>query len=287
MNSALRLRSLTREDLAFADSLRALAGWNQTLADWERFVALEPDGCFLAEWQGVSAGTATTTVYGPELAWIGMVLVHPEYRRRGIGRALFERCIDYLSGRGVRCIKLDATPEGKRVYASLGFKDEWTLTRWERAAAHSRPPARSLRIRSWQEADARAVEEIDSAAFGVSRSRIVQSLAKLSRLALVSESESRRIAGYGLLRVGSRALYLGPVAGACSDMALELVEALLQPTDNEKVFWDIPDQNVAAVTWAEQHGFTAQRPLIRMDLGENIASGDPEKQFAIAGPELG
>lgn len=29
-------------------------------------------------------------------------------------------------------------------------------------------------------------------------------------------------------------------------------------------YWDIPDQNSVAVEWAKQHGFTAQRPLIRM-----------------------
>ena len=74
MNSALRLRLLKRADLAFADSVRALAGWNQTMEDWERFLSAEPDGCFLAEWNGASAGTATTTVYERELAWIGMVL---------------------------------------------------------------------------------------------------------------------------------------------------------------------------------------------------------------------
>ena len=129
MNSALRLRLLKRADLAFADSVRALAGWNQTMEDWERFLSAEPDGCFLAEWNGASAGTATTTVYERELAWIGMVLVHPEFRRRGIGRALLERCIEYLRSRGVRCIKLDATPLGEKVYAGLGFKDEWTRLR--------------------------------------------------------------------------------------------------------------------------------------------------------------
>src|SRR4026209_418202 len=134
MNTSIRLRVLTREDLPFADAVRALAGWNQTIADWERFLAAEPGGCFLAEWDGVPAGTATTIVYGPAVAWIGMVLVHPDHRRRGIGRALLERCIEHLRERGVRCIKLDATPAGKQVYDGLGFKDEWTLTRSEHAA---------------------------------------------------------------------------------------------------------------------------------------------------------
>ena len=87
------------------------------------------------------AGTATTTFYAPELAWIGMVLVHPDYRRRGIARALLARCIEYLRGRGARCIKLDATPLGKQVYDELGFKDEWTLTRWECAKFQPLPSA--------------------------------------------------------------------------------------------------------------------------------------------------
>ena len=106
---------MTPAELDFADSLRALAGWNQTRNDWQRLLAHEPRGCFVAEWNGALAGTATTTCYGTDLAWIGMVLVHPDYRRRGIGTALLQQCLDYLSGRGVRCIKLDATPLGRPV----------------------------------------------------------------------------------------------------------------------------------------------------------------------------
>jgi len=119
--SPLSLRLLRHKDLAFADSLRALVGWNQTFDDWERFLALEPDGCFLAECNGAPAGTATTLVYGPDLAWIGMALVHPDYRRRGIGRALLERCLEHLRVREVRCVKLDATPLGKRPRLQRGM----------------------------------------------------------------------------------------------------------------------------------------------------------------------
>ena len=55
--SPLSLRLLRHKDLAFADSLRALVAWNQTFDDWERFLALEPDGCFLAECNGAPAGS--------------------------------------------------------------------------------------------------------------------------------------------------------------------------------------------------------------------------------------
>ena len=193
MNAGLCLRLLVREDLPFADSLRALAGWNQTRADWERFLAAEPEGCFLAEWNGTPAGTATTIVYGQDLAWIGMVLVHPDYRRRGIGRVLLERCIEHLRVRGVRCIKLDATPLGKKVYDDLGFHDEWTLTRWERATVREtclEPPSS---IRSCREVD--VIESLDASAFCGSRRKVLEPLMQHGRSALVSETERGQFEG--------------------------------------------------------------------------------------------
>lgn len=287
MNSALTLRQLTRADLAFADSVRALVGWNQTRADWDRFLAAEPQGCFLAEWHGAPAGTATTTVYGPELAWIGMVLVHPEFRRRGIGRALLERCIEHLQQRKVRCLKLDATPLGRPVYLGLGFQDEWTLRRWARPAGSAPVAQLDSRSAPWLEADLRRVEPLDATAFGVSRKRLLPALARQSLAALVRGSEPAGPAGYGFLRPGSQALYLGPVVAATPEAGLGLAAELLARSGDHQVYWDIPDDNTVAVAWAEQHGFTEQRPLTRMFLGDNTTPGDPRLQFALAGPEVG
>jgi len=282
LSPSLRVRAFARDDLPFADALRGLVGWNQTLDDWRRFLALEPEGCFLAEWDGVPAGTATTLVYGPELAWIGMVLVHPEYRRRGISRALVGHCIACLRERGVRCIKLDATPLGKEVYDGLGFKDEWTLTRWEHAGLQLEPPA-DARLRPWRSSGS----ALDAAAFGVSRDRLLETLVSRSCCAWVLETAPDHIAAYGLLRPGARALYLGPVAATSPGEGLLIIQALLARSGRERVFWDIPDQNTAAVAWARAHGFAAQRGLTRMYLGENAAPGDPRQQFALAGPEVG
>jgi GNAT superfamily N-acetyltransferase len=285
MNPSLQLRLLTHHDLPFADSVRALAGWNQTIADWERFLSAEPDGCFIAEWNSVPAGTATTIIYSPALAWIGMVLVHPDYRRRGIGRALLERCLEHLRGRGVSCIKLDATPAGKPVYDGFGFKEESTLTRWEHAAVHCPSTEPVSGVRGGRDVD--AVESLDAAAFGVSRRKILEPLLKQAHCSLVFETKSGRVAGYGLLREGSSALYLGPLVATSDSVAMRLADALLAKAEGRKIYWDIPDRNPAAVELAVERGFTRQRVLTRMYLGENATPGDPQQQFAIAGPELG
>ena len=108
---ALQIQTMRRADIPFADSLRHIAGWNQLPADWERFLKMEPKGCFVATCQNNPVGTATTLTYDNKVAWIGMVLVHPNHRRKGIGRALLLKCIEHLRNLGIPSIKLDATPE--------------------------------------------------------------------------------------------------------------------------------------------------------------------------------
>jgi GNAT superfamily N-acetyltransferase len=285
----LDVRRMTLADLPAADALRALAGWNQTLTDWQRFLALEPGGCFVAEWDGRVIGTATTLCYGLELGWIGMMLVHPEHRRHGAGGALLERCIACLRARGVGSIKLDATPLGKKLYDRFGFVDEWTLTRWTRAAT-VRPPSASVPnpcLRPWREADHAFVDRLSADSFGVPRGPLLLALARESGRAVVSESAWGTVTGYGQLRDGSRAMYLGPVMAETPSDALLIVEALLADTRGHGVYWDIPDANTPVADWARGAGFTPERPLIRMFLGRNTALSDPLRQFALAGPELG
>jgi len=287
MTPCLRIRRLTRADLPFADELRRLAGWNQTVSDWQRFLTTEPEGCFLAEWDGEPAGTATTTTYGTALAWVGMVLVHPGHRRRGIGRMLLGHCLDHLKALGVRCIKLDATPLGETLYRNLGFEAEWTLARWSGRATEFQANPAGAGLRPCSSTDLPGVEALDAAAFGVTRRPLLAALRVQSTAALVLESSTGCVAGFGMLRPGSRAHYLGPVVADSPQAGLDLLQGLIARSQGEPLLWDIPDSNAAAVSWAKQHGLTLERPLIRMRLGGNVAPGDPQQQFALSGPETG
>lgn len=281
MSDSLNIRTLTEADLEFADAVRGLAGWNQLPGDWLRLLRHDPDGCFIAESNGEPAGTATTTTYSNDLAWIGMVIVHPDMRRRGIGNALLKHCIQHLQQNGARCIKLDATPLGKPVYDQLGFKDEWSLARWEAdglAPDSEAPPPAS--------ADVAQLENYDAESFGVNRARMLHALAAQSQT-IIHASAANDIDGYGMLRPGRNASYLGPIVAGDVAAGRIIVHSLLSLSGGRRVFWDIPDRNTAAVDLAKQLGFTQQRVLTRMYLGENSKPGIPDNIWALAAPEIG
>jgi predicted N-acetyltransferase YhbS len=276
----METRPMTVGDLPAADELRRLVGWNQTPEAWQRLLSLEPHGCFVATRDDEVVGTVTTTTYGQTLAWIGMMLVHPEHQRHGIGTRLMQQALDYLRTRAVRCIKLDATPAGLPLYEKLGFVSEYTLTRHLREGECPRERIREPRPLS--DADCTAIDQIDTTTFGASRSRVLRSLVEQSHCALVWPAEGP-VRGFGLLRPGANADYLGPVVCDNIEGASALIAALLSPAKSPSVIWDIADQNAA---FAKHFGFRPVRSLTRMRLGPPIASR-PDWQFAIADPSLG
>jgi predicted N-acetyltransferase YhbS len=284
----MSLRRMTDGDLPAADELRRLAGWNQTIEDWRRLLWLEPRGCFVAVQNRDVVGTVTTTIYGQALAWIGMMLVHAEHQRRGIGTRLMRRALEYLQDHGVKCVKLDATPAGRPLYEKLGFVPESTLTRCQRPAeGQTRSPVRAAAgERELTDAHWEAVDDIDRAEFGVSRDRLLRRLAQDSLAALVWPAAGY-VVGWGMLRPGANADYLGPLVCSTTEGSLSLVAALLGRAGNHSVIWDVPDQNEVAKTTAQRFGFVPLRPLTRMCLGPNPVAGNPQAQIAIVDPAVG
>lgn len=267
----MTIRQMTAADLPVVEALRRAENWNQTLQDLKRFLQYEPEGCFVACWDRAAVGTVTTTAYGTELGWIGMMLVHSAYRRRGIASALIERSLDYLRGKHVRCIKLDATPAGEPVYARLGFEAEWQFERWERPG----PAAPVIQVPVQPPFDTPAD---DAAIFGANRSIWLKQLAKDSRVV-------QRDNAFGMLRAGSRAAYLGPVIADNPRIAAEIIRELLGMTAGH-IFWDVPTPNANAVRLAKDLGFRPIRQLLRMWTGLPNP-GDVSRQYAIADPATG
>ena len=268
----LHIRQMTLGDVNLAMNLKDQVGWNQTPDDIRRLIEYEPDGCFIAEVDGVPVGTVSTTSYGTKLAWIGMMLVLPEYRRRGIASQLIQKSIDYLCERGVTCVKLDATPIGQPLYEQLGFHAEWGFQRWEREGENV--PTFSL------DGDlSTQLVAMDEVAFGADRSCWLISVASDCR---VFTSQST----FGMLRPGSGATYLGPVVSEEPSQVASIVREMLSIAEG-RVFWDIPTGHELSEQLAAKHGFRPVRQLLRMWRGDANVAGRLELQFGLLDPTTG
>ncbi len=273
MSTGPVIRSFTERDIPPALALCRVSGWNQLPEDWIRFVDHQPDGCFAADIDGKLVGTVTTIRYETKLAWIGMMLVDPNYRRRGIATALMNRALQYLQSLQIKCIKLDATPEGQLVYQRLGFQAEWEFHRWEflREVQDVHPDEAS-------DFDADHFGRLDLEAFGAARQRWLQRMAAESICCVQAN-------GFGMIRPGHLAAYLGPIIADDPHAALNIIESLVSQVSGT-IFWDIPGPNKKAVELAMRLGFQPVRDLTRMWMGE-LLSPNIELQYAFCDPSTG
>jgi GNAT superfamily N-acetyltransferase len=276
-----RFRLMTRDDIPAGMRLKDLAGWNQTVLDWERFLSASPAGCFAAECDGRVVGTSATILYEERFAWIGMVIVDPQHRGQGIGTALLKRAIRYLDSRSVPAMRLDATPQGKPLYERFGFVSEYDIARW------------MLKRSGGKQAGGKVSGEIEDALqldrelFGADRSALLRSLAAgAPEFVLVARQEGA-VAGYTFGRRGSRADHLGPWMARDEEVAAKLLDEFLHRSGRDLVFVDCLRPNPWAAPLVEARGFELSRPLTRMFRGANTYPGRPELLCAVLGPEFG
>jgi len=271
------LRLLSTAELTDAMELSRLAGWNQTKEDWEMMLRLDPLGCFAIEIDDRIAATTTLLCYGNRLAWIGMVLTRPEYRRRGFAQRLMENALQRAEELKIESIKLDATPQGQPLYEKLGFKTEQIVERW----FHDGKTV-DLRIQPATSAPQYSRPyslEMDMQVFGANRSRLLQILASRNSPHTIEEA-------YCFSRDGTRARYLGPCVAQTAKAAGLVIKHTLQSPSESGWFWDLLSTNKNAIRLAEELGFAPQRRLERMVLGSSVLKND-QMVYAIAGFELG
>ncbi len=278
----LRIRTMTPDDLDLAMRLKDQAGWNQTEADWRRFLAMEPTGCFVADWDERLIGTTVTCTFGP-VAWIAMVLVDPEFRGRGIGKTLMAHALGFLDDSGVSTVRLDATPLGEPLYKKLGFVAEYGLTRFEGTPQ----PATSLhgKVDRVQSSDYPLLFRMDRLITGTDRKKFLSRLfaEQSEQIRVIRSAET--ISGFVACRPGTRAWQIGPCLGGRGIGSVLLADTLSRLVGTQ-VYVDIPVQNDAAVSLAQRSGLTVQRRLIRMRRGPPVAERT-DHIWVSSGPELG
>lgn len=273
----VRLADLDRGSLAMLDALVAASHWNQTADDWALFHAQGDIHVVRDESGRIVASGAVLPMGAPgQVAWISMILVLPELRGQGLGRAVFDHCLRQVRADG-RVAMLDATPAGEALYRQFGFETLWRLTRWRREARTVAGPA--LR----HEATAiDALADLDERALGFRRSAVLGQIAWRASSCCLRAGEA-----LALVRAGRNAHHIGPLLADGEAAAVAALEhaAAGQPGP---IYIDVPDERPLLRARLEALGLQPQRGFARMALappGRTPPAGDTSLIHAIAGPE--
>ena len=233
-------------------------------------------GWGLSRGDGTLIASTLVLSYG-DFAWISMVLVHPEHRRKGYASRLLRIAIADLRSRGLTPI-LDATPAGREVYRQEGFRDAWTFKRFHLPQpVHLESARGAAAISDW----ARLLP-LDAEAFGADRGTLLRSLAgRLPQAALAIDTQ-----GFVLGRDGREARQIGPLVAHDEATAMTLLRAALAAVA-APLYVDVVDHAPQLQQWLQAHGFVFQRPFARMVHGADRAPGNAKLVYLVAGPELG
>lgn len=280
------LRNMKLIDIESGLRLSNAEGWNQTEKDWELLIENAGNVCMVAEWNNKVIGTTTAINYSNDVAWIGMVLVDKEHRGQGVSKALLTNIFKEL--RGCRSIKLDATPEGQRVYKKLDFKEEYTITRMVNPSVKHVPnPEGDALVQPVQANDVPEIISLDEFIFDANRTQLIKYLVNEypEKAWLVKRND--QLTGFALGRDGNKYHQIGPVIASTTDDAKILISKALNKLIGRPTVVDVLHDKEDLVNWFTSMRFIKQRQFVRMYKKENRSPGIAGKQYLISGPEFG
>jgi len=272
-DTELAISELNVDDASAGLILSTEAHWNQNEADWRFFLSKgiafgvrDPGGRLIA--------TAALLPYSAGNAWISMVLVTQDWRRRGLATRLVDACLKRVSKLGLTTW-LDATPAGAAVYGPLGFTPTLQLRRLRLEAAAAPKATAPLAACDPGEFITR-----DRDAIGFERGDLLRELATRAGSRLVSNGSA-----VALIRDGRAARHIGPLFADHPDRALALVDDIAASETGPLLIDAVAEQD-DFLKGLTDSGWTIERPFQRMRFGRATTQA-AELPFAVAGPEYG
>jgi GNAT superfamily N-acetyltransferase len=253
-------------------ALSTEAHWNQNEADWRFFLT---EGNVLGVRHGGDlVASAALLPYSSGNAWISMVLVTANWRRRGLATRLVDACLAAAARQNLTTW-LDATPAGAAVYEPLGFKPTLQLRRLRLEHAISTKAEASL--------SSCGIEEFasqDHRTIGFNRTTLLTEMSARPGSRLLSSGGA-----LALVRGGRTARHIGPLFADRPDHALALVNEIVR-SETGPLLIDAVNEQEKFLQGLTGSGWTIERPFQRMRFGGTTAQ-PAALPFAVAGPEFG
>jgi ribosomal protein S18 acetylase RimI-like enzyme len=279
----LTIRTLRGDEMPLVIEFAAREGWNPGLHDAECFHAADPGGFLVAQHRGEAVGCIGAVSYAGRFGFIGLYIVAPDWRGRGIGRRLWAKGMARLAG---HMVGLDGVPAQQDNYRKSGFSLAWQNIRFAGAARRS---ARTddLPIVPLRAVDFAALSADDRRIFAAPREAFLRAWIAMPDATGLAWMAQGRLAGWGLVRRCREGHKIGPLVADSPSVASALYGALCDSVpEGDTVYLDVPMPNADALALARAEGLRSVFETARMYAGPAPAC-ELQRLYGITSFELG
>lgn len=271
ISNELVIRNMSRPEVDALVGWAAREGWNPGLHDAELFWTTDPAAFIAAELDGQIVGGGAITSYNGEFGFMGFFIVRPEYRGRGLGKALWHARRDRLLARlrPGATIGLDGVFAMQGFYAKGGFVFSHRSMRFRTETAKGATPSQSddEDISPLSGVPFDQVLDYDRTCFPASRPTFVKGwISQPDALALGCRRDGK-LSGYGVVRRCREGCKIGPLFADDTPAARALYTRLAAFAAGGPLFLDAPENNPAAIDLVHKQQMVEVFGCARMYLG--------------------
>ena len=235
-------RTASVEELGTILDWAAAEGWNPGLADAPCFYAADPAGFFVGELDGRLVSAISAVRYGAEFGFVGLYIVHPDFRGRGYGWATWQHALGPLAKRN---LGLDGVVAQQAAYAKSGFTRAHRSVRYRIEAG----PGMGLEGRGGRAIGPEAMPAIaafDRRFFPAEREAFLQAWLTQPEVQTCCVERGGRLRAYGAMRRCREGWKIGPLFAEGAVGAEEVFGALLGRIERGPVWIDVLENHAAA-----------------------------------------
>lgn len=279
------IRSATRQEVDLALDWAAREGWNPGLHDATPFHSADADGFLLGLVDGKSVSLISAVRYGQDFGFVGFYIVHPDWRGRGLGWAIWQQAMARLAGRNVA---LDGVLTEQDNYRRSGFNLAWRNVRYEgRTRMSSSTATTDITLCRLTDQTLESVARYDRGFFPADRSAFLAAWIGQPGSHALGLLRDGRLVASGVIRPCRTGYKIGPLFADDANLAERLFSELQcqVPTD-APLFLDVPECNAEAVALARRLGMQPCFETARMYTGP-VPDISLPRTFGITSFELG